>query len=316
MAVLMAISSTALVLASAQGSPLAKKTATIPFPDNGNATVAHLVVDAKPKKGKKPKKPVKRPKLKVLKAPKGTVVAASFKRDAKVKNRWHATVVATNPVEAPLRVTSASDATSQEQAILVTIVETDDAYIVLIEEVEIVEDATYQQMPVPPWMLMYCDPPGSAGDAYLLGPAPAGVPATEFLDYGCLLGGDGPTTGEDFDELGLAGLVVDLDPFPGNPNEYYVNFELVNIEGANAAAFQFPSHNVTAQLPPPGTAGVISTSTVTWGNRNTPFVEGQEYRGNVRLNSPLMPNERPRGAFTETYAPPYSPWYPVIGIAP
>jgi hypothetical protein len=305
---LAAFVSVMLTQSLAQGAPAAKKTATIPVPTDGNATVAHLVLKATAKKGKKPKRAVKRPKLKVLKAPKGVAVAASFKRDAKNKNRWHATVAITNPVgsPAPRLRTSRSGTADGEGDIVITVIETDTEYIVVIEGVQLDEDVTFAGMPVPPWMEMNCDPPGSAGDVYLIVPGPDGVSPSDFLDYSCLLGTDGPTTAEGFKDLGLQGVVFDLNPFPGNPLEYYVVFDLVNIDGANGVAFQFPGNTVTAQLPPTGTSGVISPQTVTWGNKSQPFVSGRSYQGNARLSSPLKPQEKVLGLYTTTSGPPYS----------
>ena len=302
-----ALAGAVLVQSLAQGAPAAKKTATIPVPEDGNATVAHLVLKATAKKGKKPKKPVKRPKLKVLKAPKGVVVAASFKRDAKNKNRWHATVAITNPAGSPAARSAASIA---EDAILMTVIETDDAYIIVFEEVEIEDDVTYVQMPIPPWMAMNCDPPGSSGYGNLFGSPPPGVSPPEFVNYLCTLGMDGPTAFEDFGALGLAGVVFDLDPFPGNPLEYYVRFEFFNVTGVNGVAFQFPGHTVTAQLPPTGFAGVITPQTATWGNKNQPYLPATMYRGNVRFNNTLTSDEVLRSLYTMTGGQPYSEPYP------
>ena len=314
LAVLVAIGVTGVVLlqGAAQGafeSAVAKKTATIPIPSDGNAAVAHLVLKATPKKGKKPKKPSKRPKLKVSKAPAGVaIVAASYKRDAKNKNVWHATVALTNPyTKQALRTTSSvSDEPGDEGDIVILVIDGDDAYVVTITVVQIEENVTFEEMPVPPWMATNCDPPGSAGDLYLFGPGPAGVSPSEFLDYGCELGADGANDFDAYDELGLVGIAFDLDPFPGNPNEFYVNFEIFNRVGVNGVAFGFPDRTVTAQLPPTGFAGVISPGTVTFGNKNQPFAEGQMYRGNVRLNTPVTTGDILNARFTTTGGPPYS----------
>jgi hypothetical protein len=324
---LAAVVAVGLTQSLAQGAPAAKKTAKIPVPTDANAAVAHLVLTAKPKKGKKPKRAVKRPKLKV-KAPKGVVVAASYKRDAKNKNKWHATVALTNPVGGPLSRRAA--AAGQDDAILVTVIETDTEFIVVIEGVQIDGDVVFVADPsVPPWMLPYCDGPGFGGDMYLFGMQP-GVPPTEFLDYACVLGQDGPTTGEPFMELGLGGIAFDGSPFPGNPNEIYLDFWLVNIEqlpppgprsvsftngravataGANGVSFNFPGRTVTAQLPPQGFGGVITPGAVTWGNKNVPFTSGQMYRGNVRLSSPLTTKDVITGRYTVSGGPPYSKLY-------
>jgi hypothetical protein len=270
-AVVTAISCAALVLTSAQGSPVAKKTATIPTPAKGNATVAHLVLRATPKKGKKPKKAVKRPKLKVLKAPAGVVVAASFKRDAKKKNVWHATVVMTNPVTTPLRLASSNIRDAQESAVLVTVIETDDAYIFVFTEVEIEEDVTFQEMPVPPWMAMDCDPSGSGGDTFLFGPPPAGVSPNEFIDYGCSLGMDGPIDFDVYPELGLAGLVFDLDPFPATRSSTTRSSPASHQPIQRRSDHAPPGHNVTALLPPTGGFGATkSGTTATFGTANNP----------------------------------------------
>lgn len=298
-----------LVQGAAQGAPEAKKTATIPIPSDGNAAVAHLVLKATPKKGKKPKKPSKRPKLKVSKAPKGVaIVAVSYKRDAKNKNVWHATIALTNPyTKQALRTTSSvSDEPGDEGDVVILVIDGDNAYIVTITLVQIEENVTFEQMPVPPWMAMSCDPPGSAGDSFLLGPGPTGVSPSEFLDYGCELGEDGPNDFSAYDELDLVGVAFDLDPFPGNPNEFYINFEIFNRVGVNGVAFGFPNHTVTAQLPPAGFAGVISPSTLTFGNKNVPFAQGQMYRGNVRLDAPVTPDDILNARFTTTGGPPYS----------
>lgn len=296
----------------AQGGQTAKKTATIAIPSDGNMAVAHLVLKATPKKGKKPKKPAKLPKLKVKKAPKGVaVVAASYKRDAKNKNRFHATVALTNPfTKKTFRAASSASDPGDDGAILLTVIETDDAYIIVIEEVQIEQDVTFAEMPVPLWIGPYCDPPGSGGDIFLLGPPPGGVSASEYLDYGCVLGLDGPADFDVYDELDLAGLFFDLDVYPGTPNEYYLRFEGVNIDPFRGAAFQFPGHTVTAQLPPAGFGGVITPNTITWGNKNQPFVPGQVYRGNVRFNTPLDEDEIYRGLYTPTGSNPYSDPFP------
>ncbi len=292
----------------AQGGQAAKRTATIPIPSDGNAAVAHLVLTATPKKGKKPKRAVKRPKLKVKKAPKGVaVVAASFKRDAKNKNRWHATVALTNPfTKKTLRAASSASDPGDDGVVIIEVVETDTEYIVVVTTVQIEQDTTFAELPVQPWVNPFCDPPGSGGDIYLFGPPPDGVSPSDFIDYGCILGMDGPADFDEYDELDLSGLMFDLDPFPGNPNEFYLRFEGVNIDPFRGAAFQFPGHDVTAQLPPPGFGGVITPNTITWGNKNQPFVPGQVYRGNVRFNTPLDEDEIYRGLYTPTGSNPYS----------
>jgi hypothetical protein len=299
----------ALVQGAAQGAAEARKTAVIPIPSDGNAAVAHLVLKATPKKGKKPKKPVKRPRLKVTKAPKGVaVVAASYRRDAKNKNVWHATVALTNPYTKPLRQTASAKDPGDDGVLVIGVVETDDAYVVVIVQVQIEQDVANAQEPaVMPWVGPFCDPPGSTGDMFLQGPGPAGFGPGDFLDFVCLLGEDGPFN--DFDTyaaLDLSGLVFDLDPFPGNPNEAYLRFEGVNIPPFNGAAFRFPGHSVVAQLPPQGYGGVVTPETVTWGNRNMPFPPGQVYRGNVRLATPFDEDEVFDGMYTTTGGPPYS----------
>jgi hypothetical protein len=297
-----------LVQGAAQGAAEARKTAVIPIPSDGNAAVAHLVLKATPKKGKKPKKPVARPRLKVTKAPKGVaVVAASYQRDAKNKNVWHATVALTNPYSKPLRRTASAQNPGDDGVVGIGVVETDDAYVVVILQVQIEQDVTNAQQPaVMPWVVPFCDPPGSMGDLFLAGPRPEGVSASDFLEYLCDLGVDGPADFDVYDELDLSGLVFDLDPFPGNPNEAYLRFEGVNVPPFNGAAFRFPGHSVVAQLPPQGYGGVVTPETVTWGNRNMPFPPGQVYRGNVRLDVPFDEDEVFYGQFTTTGGPPYS----------
>lgn len=320
--ILMGFVAVALAQSLAQGAPAAKKTATIKIPSDGNATVAHLVLNAKVKKGKKPKAPVKRPKLKVLKAPKGVVVAASYKRDAKNKNRWHATVAITNPMGGtPSRSATSS---SQDDVVVVVVVDADTGYIVAVGVVQVLSDVTFDQTPEEEDLAdEFCDPNGSSGYAGLFGMQP-GVSARENVEYDCLLAKDGPTTARDFGELGLEGPVVLLMPFPGNPNEAYVDFTIffppgpsrttasrsLRAAGVNGIALQFPGNTVVAQLPPQGFGGVITPGTVTWGNKNAAFVSGQTYRGNVRLSQPFTASTSIRVLITTTGGPPYSQPYP------
>ncbi len=190
---------------------------------------------------------------------------------------------------------------------MLLVIDGDDAYVVTITLVQIEEDVTNAQEPsVMPWVAPNCDPGGSTGDVFLAGPAPDGVSQSEYLDYLCQLGIDGPNDFDAYEELGLVGVSFDLDPFPGNANEFYVNFEVTNRQGVNGVAFQFPGRSVTAQLPPTGFAGVISPGTLTFGNKNQPFAEGQLYRGNVRLDMPVTPNDILKARFTTTGGPPYS----------
>lgn len=298
-------------ITSAQGSPLAKKVATVAVPRDGNATVAHLVLQATAKKGKKPKKAAKRPRLKVQKAPQGVVVAASYKRDAKNKNRWHATVVIVNPASAAPRRTSSNGSQDQEGNVVI-VIETETEYIVVFVQVEIEEDVTFREMPVPPWMQMYCDPPGSSGDRYLYGMPTGDILPTEFLDYGCLLGEDGPTTGEMFMDLGLSGIVLDLDPFPGNPVEYVAEFAGYRIAPYNAIAITAPSgHAVTALLPPAGGYGATkSGTTATFGRADKPFAPNTAYQANIRYSGAFSADDTLTARFSydfgQTWSDPYA----------
>lgn len=294
----------------AQGAPAAKKTANIPIPSDGNAAVAHLVLTAKPKKGKKPKRAVKRPRLKVKKAPKGVaVVAASYKRDAKVKNRWHATVALTNPfTKKTLRAASSASDPGDDGIVIVEVIETDTEFIWVITLVQIEQDTTFAEMPVPPWMNPFCDPPGSGGDIYLFGPPPDGVSPSDFVRYGCILGMDGPAEFDEYDELDLSGLMFDLDPYPGNPLEYYIRFQGVNVDPFNGVAITAPAgHTVTALLPPPGGYGATkSGTTATFGKQNQPFVPGTVYRANVRYDNILTLTDILMGRITMNFGGSYS----------
>ena len=310
-----------LLQGAALSAPLAKKTATIKVPSEGNATVAHLVLNAKAKKGKKPKAPVKRPKLKVLKAPKGVVVAASYKRDAKNKNRWHATVAITHPSDEVARSTAS---TSQDEVVVVVVIETDDGYVVVVGGVQLLTGIVFDESDEEEdFADEFIDPPGSMGDAYLFGMTP-GVSANEFLGYNRMLAMDGPTSAGDFGQLGLYGAVIICSPFPGNAMEAYCDFTIfsgssqsrtagaqnVRSAGVNGIALQFPGATVVAQLPPQGFGGVITPSTVTWGNKTAAFVSGQTYRGNVRLNVPFTRQTKILALTTTTGGPPYSEPYP------
>jgi hypothetical protein len=317
---------TMLTQSVAQGAPAepaAKGKVTIKVPSDGNATVAHIVLNGQVKKGKKPKAPAKRPKLKVSKAPKGVVVAASYKRDKKKKNRWHATVAVTNPLGGPVARSASSSA--QDEVIVIEGVDTDGNYVIIIAGPpdiidEIVGDQTEAQEAI---ARTWIDPAGSSGDAYLFGMAP-GVSANDFLGYNRMLATDGPTTSEDFGELGLGGPVVICSPFPGNPMEAFCDFTIFSgppvrrsaasrsraAAPVNGIALQFPGAQVVAQLPPAGFGGVITPNTVTWGNKNVPFTSGQTYRGNVRLNVPFTPNTEIKALITTTGGPPYTGPFP------
>jgi hypothetical protein len=294
-----------LLSQSAANSAPAGKKVTIAAPADGNATVAHLVVTAKPKRGKKPKGAVKRPILKAT-APRGLVVAVSYKRDPKNTNRWHATVAITNPFGPP-----ANRATSSTQNVVIGIsglespVGPYSLYVLDLSLDQPVIDLTHVQQPNVRWLLPYCNPPAAVGAGYLVGKQP-GVGARDFIALNCILANDASITFDQFEALDLSGLVFDLDPFPGNPNEAYLRFEGVNIPPYNGASFRFPGQSVVAQLPPSGTAGVITTERVTWGNKNEPFRRGQVYRGNVRLNGAFEEGRPYYGQFTTTGGPPYS----------
>jgi len=273
----------------------ATRTAKIPAPEDGNVTVAHVVVKAnlkkKLKKGAKKPKPPRAPKAKVVKAPAGLVAASSFKRDAKNKNRFHATVVVTNPVGAPASPRSLAGMFSPAQAetleITFQVVRGDTIYVFVVELTEVIPDATYTDVDgTPPWIDPFCDPPTAAGDAYFYGMPPAGLPATRFIDDGCFFGGDAEVEEGDIKAMVLAYIYVEDTPFPGVPTEYVITFELINITGADAVAFTVLGGNrFTGAKPPPGygCAPNAQLTSIGCGRARQPFAPNQDYMMNMRF---------------------------------
>lgn len=320
-----AFAATMLTQSVAQGAsetPAAKGKVTIKVPSDGNATIAHIVLDGKVKKGRKPKAPVRRPKLKVLKAPKGVVVAASYKRDKKRKNRWHASVAITNPKGGPVLRSAASSA--QVPVVILGGVDTDGNFvIVIIGPAYILNDIVGDETPAEELLAEGFNARGSSGHAYLLEMAP-GLTPSQFLEANGMLARDGPMTAEGFARLGLVGVVLICSPFPGNMMEAFCDFTIYYDDdvkrrtasagglaaGVNGIALQFPGAQVVAQLPPAGFGGVITPGTVTWGNKNVPFTSGQTYRGNVRLNVAFSARTEIKALITTTGGPPYSEPYP------
>ena len=308
-ATLVAVGVTQSVAQGAPEIPAAKGKVTINVPKDGDATVAHVVLNGQTKKGKKPKAPVRRPKLKVLKAPTGVVVAASYKRDEKKKNRWHATVVVTNPRGGPVLRSASSPA--QSLVVVIAAVDTDGTYVIIIGSADVIDEIVFDQPRTEEALAgRWIAPPGSSGDAFLFGMAP-GVSANDFLLYSRMLAADGPITAEDFGELDLGGVVLICSPFPGNPREAFCDFTIFDDGyGVNGIAIQFPGANVVTQLAPAGFSGVVTSSTVTWGSAFMPFQAGKTYRGDVRLNMPFSADTDIRARTTTTGGPPYSAPYP------
>jgi len=61
-------------------------------------------------------------------------------------------------------------------------------------------------------------------------------------------------------------------------------------------------------------AGAVSSTreSVSFGRRDMPYVPGQRYGANVRLDHPLNMNDLVCAEYTKTHGPPYSMPYPSL----
>ncbi|HEU0304048.1 MAG TPA: hypothetical protein VFR32_05665 [Gaiellaceae bacterium] len=264
----------------------ATRTATIKVSEDGNVTVAHIVVRAVATKRGKLGTPRAAPGAELVKRASGIDGAVSFKRDPRNAMRFHATVVLANPVGAKTPVPATIElgfvgAGSDRKL-----------FTFVVEITQIESDITYKGEKPPPWATKHCDPPGAKGDAYFAGAA--GIGASRFLDVGCDLLNDRNVEPAEIVAMGLQFVFLELEQ-PGQAAEYLVTFRMVNIVEPGFLYLIFPEDRTVTRLlfPPSSLAGIVegkpNVVAILWRGI-IPDLQG--YRtAIVQLSLPLEPND-------------------------
>lgn len=297
------------------GSGLAAVTATptvsIAAPADGRIAVAHLILNAIPKKPAKKKpgakkvkpKPPAPPRIKAVAPVEGLIAAVSVKRDLKVKTRFDATVVVVNPSGGPVSLQAAgqSSAAPSTEAGMDMVMLTARGFH--FDRVDETPDVVRMNDPVS-WAGM-CHPPSSI-DAILFGGGSVG--AIGILNGACLLLVDEAVPLDQMTALGIPYIYLELVEFPG-PNEEYVLKISTNIPNINAVSVVFPSGaQITAHLPFPGTGcGIGPPNQINCGNP-TPWLPVSETRqANMRFAAELGDGAEVTVFYSTDYGMHYDP---------